>query len=195
MALERALELFWTQGYEATSLADLTRAMEIAPPSLYAAFGNKEQLFLEAVARYVERYGGFTERALAEEPTARGAIERILHEAAAEYTVPGRPPGCFVFSGATNCSAAAAEVEEALRRMRRASEAVIRRRLERAAAEGELPPGADAASLAGFVATVMEGMSQQARDGAGRAHLQAIAGAAMAAWPAPRTRRARPPRR
>ncbi len=90
-ALEKALMAFWENGYEATSVSDLTRAMDIGAPSLYAAFGDKRSLFEEVVQVYGARYGAFTERALAEEPTARAAVERTLREAAVEYTAPGRP--------------------------------------------------------------------------------------------------------
>lgn len=193
-ALEKALTLFWTQGYEATSVADLTAAMEIAPPSLYAAFGNKEKLFLESVARYGALYGTFTARALAEEKTARLAVERILTEAARLYTLPDQPPGCFVISGATNCSPASASVEEALRKMRIANEGRIRTRIEAAIADGELAHDTDAEALADYVGAIMQGMSQHARDGATRERLEAIAGLALLAWPAKKRRPTTPKR-
>lgn len=183
-ALERALDLFWTRGYEATSLADLTEAMGIAPPSLYAAFGSKEQLFFEALERYGVQYGAIVERALEEGATAREAVERLLAESARLYTLPGKPRGCFVVAGAANCTPAAASVERTLRELRRRSEARLRARLERAVREGELPAGADVDALAAFVAAVTQGMSQHARDGASRAELEAIARTALAAWPA-----------
>src|SRR5919204_30689 len=92
-ALEGAIAVFWEHGYDATSISLLTQALGIGAPSLYAAFGDKRALFLEALDRYLRTYGAFTERALAEEPNARDAVERLLREAAAAYTRPGRPRG------------------------------------------------------------------------------------------------------
>jgi AcrR family transcriptional regulator len=106
-ALEAAMHVFWERGYEAASVADLTAAMGITPPSLYTAFGDKEQLFLEAIERYALGYGSISARALREEPTARGAIERWLVEAAKELTEPCHPKGGLVVRAATNCSGAA----------------------------------------------------------------------------------------
>jgi AcrR family transcriptional regulator len=137
-ALEKAILAFWEHGYEATSVSDLTRVMDIGTPSLYAAFGDKRSLFEEAVRVYTTRYASFGDRALAEEPTARAAVERTLREAAAVYTDPGHPHGCLVAHAATNCST---------------PEAMI------------------------------HGMSQQARDGARRGELEALAEIAMDIWP------------
>ena len=182
-ALEKALRAFWEHGYEATSVADLTRTMGIAAPSLYAAFGDKRTLFEEVVEVYVRRYGGFIERALAEEPTARGAIDRVLREAAVEYTVPGRPPGCLVISAAVNATPASAEVTEALRVMRERNARAFASRIRAGVAAGELPADTDASALARFAASVLQGMSQQSRDGVGREELEAVAATAMRAWP------------
>ncbi len=102
-ALETAMHVFWERGYEAASVADLTSAMGITPPSLYTAFGDKEQLFLEAIERYALGYGSAGARALKEESSARGAIERWLLEAANELTQPCHPRGCMVVMAATNC--------------------------------------------------------------------------------------------
>jgi AcrR family transcriptional regulator len=182
-ALEKALRAFWEHGYETTSIADLTRAMGIAAPSLYSAFGDKRTLFEEVVETYVRRYGGFIGRALAEEPTARGAIERVLREAAAEYTAPGRPSGCLVINAAVNAAPASAEVAEALRVMREENARAFASRIRVGVAAGELPADTDASALARFVASVLQGMSQQSRDGAGREELEAVAATAMRAWP------------
>ncbi|MGW7002303.1 TetR/AcrR family transcriptional regulator [Streptomyces sp. NPDC054933] len=182
-ALERALTLFWQHGYEATSISGLTKAMGISPPSLYAAFGDKRSLFEEAVARYQESYGAFTPRALTEEPTARGAMERVLREAAAEFTAPGRPHGCLVTSGAVNCGPESADVEAALRGMREAGKHAIHDRMVSGVRTGELPAGTDTKALAQYYAAVFQGMSTQARDGASRSELEALAELAMRAWP------------
>ncbi|MFH8443717.1 TetR/AcrR family transcriptional regulator [Streptomyces sp. NPDC018026] len=180
-ALEAALLAFWEHGYEATSVSDLTRAMDIGTPSLYAAFGDKRSLFEEVVQEYGVRYGSFGERALAEEPTARAGIARMLREAAAEYTAPGRPHGCLVIHAAANCSTA--EVEESLRQRRNANIAAIETRIGADVDEGVLPPDTDAAALARYTGAMIQGMSQQARDGASRADLEALAEIALAVWP------------
>lgn len=180
-ALEKAILAFWERGYEATSVADLTRVMDIGAPSLYAAFGDKQSLFEEVVREYGVRYGSFGERALAEEPTARAAVARMLHEAAAEYTDPAHPHGCLVVHAATNCSTP--EVEESLRGRRNANIAAIRSRIEADIATGALPPDTDAAVLARHAGAMIQGMSQQARDGASREELEALAEIAMTNWP------------
>ncbi|WP_437486881.1 TetR/AcrR family transcriptional regulator [Sorangium sp. So ce1014] len=183
VALEAALHVFWRHGYDTTSLAELTAAMKITPPSLYAAFGSKKELFLEAVALYVERYGASLARALCEEPTARAAVARVLVEFASIASAPDHPHGCLIVHGATNCTPDSAEVEAALRDRRAASEGVLRQRIERGIAEGELPADTDAAALAKFYGAVIQGMSAQARDGASREELERIAQAALLAWP------------
>ncbi|MDT9696329.1 TetR/AcrR family transcriptional regulator [Streptomyces sp. P17] len=180
-ALEKALLAFWEHGYEATSVADLTRVMDIGAPSLYAAFGDKRSLFEEVVHSYGAKYGSFTGRALAEEPTARAAVARILREAAAEYTDPGHPYGCLVIHAATNCSTP--EVEESLRVRRNANIAAIESRIRADIAAGELPANTDAGTLARHTGAMIQGMSQQARDGASRAELAALAEIALSIWP------------
>ncbi|MGX1367529.1 AcrR family transcriptional regulator [Streptomyces canus] len=180
-ALEKAVLAFWEHGYEATSVSDLTRVMGIGAPSLYAAFGDKRSLFEEVVQEYGARYGSFGDRALAEEPTARSAMERILREAAVEYTAPGRPHGCLVIHAATNCSSP--EVEESLRVRRNADIAAYESRIRAGIAAGELSADTDAPALARHVGAVIQGMSQQARDGASREELEAVAEIAMAIWP------------
>ncbi|NGO11723.1 TetR/AcrR family transcriptional regulator [Streptomyces sp. HC44] len=180
-ALEKAILAFWERGYEATSVSDLTKVMGIGAPSLYAAFGDKRSLFGEVVREYGARYGSFGDRALVEEPTARAAVERMLREAAAEYTEPGRPRGCLVIHAATNCTTP--EVEESLRERRNANIAAIESRIRAGIAAGELPADVDAAALARHVGAMIQGMSQQARDGATKEELEALAGLALTIWP------------
>ncbi len=180
-ALEKALMAFWEHGYEATSVSDLTRVMDIGAPSLYAAFGDKRSLFEEVVEVYGTRYGSFGERAFAEEPTARAAVERMLREAAAEYTAPGRPHGCLVVHAATNCSSP--EVEELLRERRNGNIASFERRIRADIAAGALPADTDAPALARHTGAMIQGMSQQARDGASRTELEALVEVALAVWP------------
>jgi AcrR family transcriptional regulator len=183
-ALERAMLVFWRFGYEAASLQELTSAMGITPPSLYAAFGDKERLFLEAVERYSSKRCDVLQCMFAEAPTARDAVERLLQSSAVENTCPSHPPGCLVVTAATNCSASAEHVQDAMVQRRGDVEAMVKERIERGIREGELPPGTDASMLAGFYMTVIHGMSIRARDNCNRDGLLAIAASAMRAWPA-----------
>lgn len=182
-ALETAMHVFWERGYEAASISDLTSAMGITPPSLYTAFGDKEQLFLEAIERYALGYGSAGVRALKEEPTARSAIERWLLEAANELTQPCHPKGCMVVMAATNCSAAAERVQDALLLRRTEAIANVGRRIQGGIDNGELPPDTDAQDLANFYATIYQGMSMQAKDGATHESLMATVRTAMRSWP------------
>jgi AcrR family transcriptional regulator len=183
-ALTAAVRLFWERGYEATSIGDLTGAMGIRPASLYAAFGDKKSLFREAVEAYGRSpEGAFIANALTEEPTARGAIARILNEAAAVYADRSHPAGCLTISAATNVTPQDAEVEKHLRDLRNANLKRFEARLRKAQSDGELPATANPNALAHYFAAVIQGMSQQARDGATQETLTQIADHAMQAWP------------
>jgi AcrR family transcriptional regulator len=192
-ALESALEVFWRNGFEGTSLNDLTHAMGINPPSLYAAFGDKERLFLECVERYQARHGGACP--YADEPTARGAIGKLLAYMATELTKPCNPRGCMMVMAAATCSASSEEMQSALQERRSSSRTRIKERIERGMKEGDVPAGIDAGALADFYAAVMTGMSLQARDGATRKSLLATVDTAMRAWPAGPREAAKPRRR
>ncbi|WP_328927570.1 TetR/AcrR family transcriptional regulator [Streptomyces sp. NBC_00190] len=181
-ALDKAMLAFWERGYEATSIADLTASLGIGAPSLYAAFGDKRKLFDEVVMVYGGRYADFAGVALAEEPTARAAVGRILREAAEIYTDPAHPPGCLVISAAVNT--ASDEVAEALRERRNASLELFESRIRADMATGVLPADTDARALARYAGAVLQGMSQQSRDGASREELEAVAERALLAWPA-----------
>jgi AcrR family transcriptional regulator len=181
-ALRRAMEVFWAKGYDGASLSDLTAAMGINSPSLYAAFGSKEALFREAVALYSVTEGTEIWTALPHAPTAREAIERFLRATAEAFTKGGKPRGCLIVLGALHPTDANANVCQELRRHRAENVAALRDRLERAVREGELPEGVDCQAVATFYATVQQGMSIQARDGAARETLLAVADCAMAAW-------------
>lgn len=182
-ALDAAMHVFWEHGYEAASISDLTAAMGITPPSLYTAFGDKERLFLEAIERYAEGPGGFGQRALDEEPTAYASMKRLLEDAAEELTRPCHPQGCMMVMSAVNCSLAAEHVQRGLAKRRAVGEASLVARIQRGIDAGELPAETHAGSLANFYATVYQGMSMQAKDGASKQSLLATAAAAMRAWP------------
>ena len=182
-ALDRALEVFWRHGYEGTSLTDLTAAMGINKPSLYAAFGNKERLFRKALDRYTEGPAAYVREALGE-PTARAVVERLLRGAVDLLTDPHGPPGCLMVQGALACGEAADPVRQELASRRAAGEAAIRQRFKRAKLDGDLPADADPVDLARYVATVIHGMAVQAAGGASRDELRRVAQTALRAWPA-----------
>ncbi len=182
-ALERAIDVFWRHGYEATSVSDLTAAMGVNPPSLYAAFGDKEKLFLEAVERYQQQRRQSVTKVFDEAPTAKEAIHRLLQDAARELACPSHPRGCLLVMSDTNCSDASAHVQSDLAQRRGEMKASLKARIDRGAAAGELPRGTDTAALAEFYSTVFQGMVMQARDGATPKRLLATAEAAMRAWP------------
>jgi AcrR family transcriptional regulator len=181
-ALREAMAVFWEHGYEGAAMADLTGAMGINSPSLYAAFGSKEELFREAVALYEETEGAAAMAALSNGPTARAAIAGALRANAVAYTEPGNPRGCMVVLAATTYTERSAPVRDHLATRRRGMERLFQDRVERGIAEGDVPPDADAAAVAAFYNAVMQGMSVQARDGATRAALVAVAERADAAW-------------
>jgi AcrR family transcriptional regulator len=181
-ALHGAMLKFWRHGYEGTSLAELTSAMGVTPPSIYAAFGDKKHLFLEAVDRYLSGPVP-SERIVRDAATAREAAWRLMTTAAAGFTRDDAPPGCLVATATASCSAASADIENDLKEIRRGVEARLREKIEDAIATGELKPETDAEALAGLVMAVIQGLSSLARDGASRAKLTAIAEAAMRAWP------------
>ncbi|MEU6414580.1 helix-turn-helix domain-containing protein [Microbispora sp. NPDC046933] len=175
VALDHALELFWRQGYEGTSLSDLTAAMGINKPSLYAAFGTKEQLFAKALDRYVNGPGAFAAEALAA-TTVREVVERLV-KGAVELTA-GRdtPPGCLNVNTVHACGPDAAPVRELALACRMAGEVALRRRLERAP---DLPSGHDPATMARLVHTITDGIAVQAAAGRTREELHAVADLAL----------------
>lgn len=179
--LQRAMLAFWQSGYETTSVSDLTAAMGVTAPSLYAAFGNKQQLFLEAMRLYAGDPAAL-ERAMNAAPTARAAVSEMLHGAAVLYTGETTPKGCLMASAAATGSQDAAEVRAALTAERAAIGAMIQRRIERDKDRQALSPDTPAAVLADLVLGVMQGMSVLARDGAGRDRLLALATASLACW-------------
>ena len=184
-ALDKAMHVFWERGYEAASVADLTAAMGITPPSLYTAFGDKGHLFLEAIEAYGKGPGGFAARALAEEPTARQAMQRLLEEGAEELTRDSQPHGCMMVTATTNCSLAAEHIQAALAKRRALYVRDMQDRIQRGIDQGELPPDTDAYDLANFYAMVYQGMSMQAKDGASKENLLGSVRMAMRSWPAP----------
>jgi AcrR family transcriptional regulator len=174
---------FWDKGYEGASLEELQAAMGgISPPSFYAAFGSKEQLFFAAVGRYLETVSDRPVHALESAKTARAGVEAMLREAAAIYCDPGTPRGCLLFLGAINCTPANKSVQDRMHGHRTRVSGVIRQRLERGVTEGDVPEGIDLEPLVSLYASLAHGLPMRARDGASRAELLAGVTAGMAAW-------------
>jgi len=174
--------VFWEKGYEGTSMADLTEAMGITKPSLYAAFGNKEELFRKAFDRYVNGPAGYAKEAL-KQPTARAVVESLLYGEVDAVPDPECPAGCLSINGALTCGQAAESIKEELRPRRAEWENDLRLRLERAKAEGDLPASADAAVLARYLATMSQGIAVQAVGGATRPELKKVVAMVLATWP------------
>lgn len=181
-ALREAMLLFWRHGYEATSVNELTKSMGITPPSLYTAFGDKKQLFLEAVQLYTS--GAVTSESIVDDaPTAREAAFGLLQASAIAFTGENTPPGCLLASSAISCSAAAADVQKALGDIRLNIEKRLRAKIREDRSMRKLKPKIDAEAMAGHIMAVIQGMSTLARDGATREKLSSVASAAMLAWP------------
>jgi AcrR family transcriptional regulator len=181
-ALEQALHLFWRKGYEGTSITDLTEAIGITKPSLYAAFGNKEELFRKAFDRYVDGPGGYVQVALAK-PTAREVVQHLLYEAADAVTDPDNPPGCLAVQGALCCGDTAETIKQELMARRAKGEDDLRKRFEQAVAEGDLPKETSPLDLARYVSAIVQGMAVQAIGGAGRDDLRRVADITLRNWP------------
>ncbi len=181
-ALGRALKVFWRKGYEGATLADLTRAMGINRPSLYASFGSKEGLFRRALDRYAEGPAAFVSAAL-DEPTARAVAERLLGGGIDMLTDSRNPHGCLMVQGALACGEAAESVRREMVARRAAVEEAVRQRFARALAEGDLPADTDPADLARYLVTVLRGMAVQAAGGTGREELRRVVRMALRCWP------------
>lgn len=182
-ALDKAMLAFWRGGYETTSVADLTKAMGLTPPSLYAAFGNKQHLFLAAMLRYAGDRNAL-DKAFQRAPTARDAVRVMLQNAVVLFTGEVTPPGCLLASAAASGSAEAEPVRQALAADRRMVRDIVRRRIVSDIATGTLAPGTPSEALADLVVAVVQGLSVLARDGADRKALQAVADAALHSWSA-----------
>jgi AcrR family transcriptional regulator len=177
------MEVFWEKGYEGTSLDDLQAAMGgISPPSFYAAFGSKERLFYEVVERYATTVGCKPVQALEAGPRAREGVEAMLREAAGIFCSPDMPPGCVVMLGAINCAPANKSVQDYLRSFRLRVPDILRKRLERGVAEGDIPEGTALEPIVSFYSTLFLGLPLRARDGASRDELLMAVAGAMAAW-------------
>jgi AcrR family transcriptional regulator len=181
-ALDKAMAVFWQQGYEGASLADLTEAMGISRKSMYAAYGNKEELFRKVLQRYTDGPASYVVEAL-QAPTAREAATLFLTGALRSNTTPGWPAGCLGVQGALAVGETGRVAHDALAEWRALGQMHLRDRFRRAVREGDLPAGADPDLIARYLMTIANGLSVQAAGGATRDELQGVAAAALRAWP------------
>lgn len=186
-ALDQAMEVFWRHGYEGATIAQLTEAMGINPPSLYACFGNKEGLLKAALDRYTKLRNVWMDEVVAA-PTAREVAERMLMGIADKQTDPANPPGCLLVQGGIACGTGSENVPFELAARRAENEDQLRERFVRAKAEGDLKDTADAAALARYVSAVAVGMGVMASSGADREALRQVASVALQAVEAQSTR-------
>ena len=177
------MQVFWALGYEGATLNELQEAMGgIAPPSFYAAFGSKEELFREAVELYSRTLGAPMMKALEDGPTALDSIRALLDAAVESFCKPGLPRGCFLVFGAFNNVPSNKNVEDYVRGLRVRRQKAIQKRLRRGVEEGQLPKTLDLAAMAAFYTTVIDGLAIQARDGVPQKALRFSVNCAMAAW-------------
>jgi AcrR family transcriptional regulator len=184
MALAAALRVFWSKGYEGASMTELTEAMGITKPSLYAAFGNKEQLFHKALDLYESEKLAYTREAL-KQPSARKVVEHFMR-GAIELQMSGcDPKGCLGVMSALACSSEAESIRAHVIERRASSQAALIERFRRAQAEGDIPPHVDIQSLTSYLYAILQGMAVQAGSGATRDDLERIVDTSLALWPSP----------
>lgn len=184
-ALDAALRIFWAKGYEPATLPELCQAMGINPPSLYAAFGNKAQLFLEAMHYYEQTYWRKLEENFQAEPDIHKAIRDYFEQAAVILVSPDLPCGCMVVVAAVNISDSEQEIIREITAMRQATRLMFLEKLRAAIRMGQIPPDTDAPALAGALNALLEGMSLLAKEGLFQSELKAIAAFAPRLLPAP----------
>jgi AcrR family transcriptional regulator len=192
-ALDAATRVFGEKGYEGASLSDLTDAMGINRPSMYAAFGNKEELFLKSVERYSEAGIRHVAECLAS-GTAREGVERLLRDGVTKFTAPNGSGACFVTQGPLASPEISEEGRRQLEHWRAAIEITLKRRFDRALEAGQLPRGTSSADLARFYSVMVQGLALQAQHGGTREQLLRVVDVAMRSWPAKATAR-KPSRR
>jgi AcrR family transcriptional regulator len=173
-ALEAAMRVFWEKSYEGATIADLTEAMGINRSSMYAAFGDKESVFHRVMERYREARMTYIRQALAQ-PSLREVVAGLIHGTAEFLSTPGNPRGCLSIQGALACGTDAEHVKLAMIDWRKSGEAALKKRLQQAQSEGELPAGIQPADFARYLSSVMAGLGVQAANGATRTELRRVA--------------------
>jgi AcrR family transcriptional regulator len=172
-ALEKALQVFWSHGYEGASMSALTEALGINKPSIYAAFGNKEELFRKVLAQYTTGPAAFVAEAM-KEPSARLVVEKFLMRAVDFFSDKSTPNGCMIVQGALTCAQSSSKIQQELITYRNGIETMLTKRFDLAKTQGDLPPNLNTKQLAKYIATIHQGMSVQATSGATREELIAI---------------------
>ena len=187
-ALAAAMQIFWRQGYEATSLHQLKQVMgDPSSASFYGAFGSKERLYREALARYLDTYGQVVAPLHDETLEPRDALEQVLRRSARMQTDPRLPKGCMVVLSAANASPENHHLQTLVAGERQRTRDAIRRCVERALAAGELRQDADAVGLAALAEALLVGMSVQVRDGVSHASIEAAVSNLLQLWDVNRT--------
>lgn len=186
LALSAATELFWRHGYDGTSINDLTGAIGCTPPTLYALFGSKQSLYREVLQEYERRGDATRAPKLAASKTVYQAIETVLRLSAEHFSQPGKPLGCLLTTASQYCAAENIDIERMLTEKRKESLNALAHMMRHARDSGELPQDAAPEALARFYLAIVQGMSVQAKDGAGREELDAIVSTALQAWPGSR---------
>jgi AcrR family transcriptional regulator len=181
-ALARALQIFWLRGYEGTSMAELSEALGINKPSIYATFGNKEALFRKVLAKYLAGPVAYAAKAMSE-PTAYQVAEKFLTKSVEFLTNPENPRGCMIVQGALTCGQSSARIHQELISYRKNYEDRLGQRFELAKAQGDLSQHVDAVELAKYIATIHQGLSVQATSGASKGELMAVIEIALKNWP------------
>ncbi len=181
--LDKALNVFWSHGYEGASMSELTQALGINKPSIYAAFGNKETLFRKVLVRYATGSVAFVGQAM-KEPTARQAVEKLLMQAVEFFSDKSTPDGCMIVQGALTCGQSSLAIQQELIAYRGHFEAYLTSRFDLAKEQGDLPQHVNTKQLAKYIATIHQGMSVQATSGATREELLAVAEMTMKNWSA-----------
>lgn len=181
-ALDKALTVFWTHGYEGATMTELTQALGVNKPSIYATYGNKEALFRKALTRYVAGPAAFIREAL-DAPTAQLAVQELLHRAVDFFTDKSTPNGCMIVQGALTCGESASEIQQTLIEYRMHFEDGLSKRFELAKKQGDLPTHVECKQLAKYIATIHQGLSVQASSGATREELLCVVKMAISHWP------------
>lgn len=181
-ALEKALKVFWLRGYEGASMAELTEAMGINRPSIYAAYGNKEELFRKAISRYMAGPVAYMAQAM-NESTAKQVVEKLLTKSAEFLTSKHNPRGCMIAIGTLFSGEGSEQVQRELISYRQGYENALRARFDLAKSQNDLAQNVNTAALAKYIATVHQGMSVQAISGATKEELLAVVQQALHNWP------------
>ena len=181
-ALAKALGVFWAKGYDGASMADLTEAMGITKPSLYAAFGNKEALFHKALDLYEAEKLEYTRVAL-KQPTARAVAEHIMRGAVEAQTSTCDPQGCMGVISSMSCGAEAESIKADIMARRVSSQAALVERFQQAQRDGDLPDHVDPAALTTYLYAILQGMAVQAASGATRGDLERVVDTSLMVWP------------